>query len=145
MKHLNNIILLLTIIVLSLFTSNCTTNDGDIGPLFGKWKLVEIIDNNKVVGQYTGNIYWSFQNSTLGFTRVNNHNAYDESYCNWTTNDNTLIINFVDSIYRPFSEMGLTEPVCELNINKLDGSEMILSLISSPTTGNPRIYKFKKW
>lgn len=132
----------LIIIAFGFLFSACTHNNGDIGPLFGQWKLVEITVGDDVIYD-SGNIYWAFQSSTLRMVKVREHNNYDEIYCNWQMgNNNQIIISFDDETYSPFPILGL-EKKATLNINKSDGSEMTLSYL--PENGVEKIYKFKKW
>ena len=134
------------VILISIALSACTHNNGNIGPIFGKWKLTEIIESENSINSYSGNIYWSFQNTTMGIIRVNEYNSYTETYCNWSIEDNNnyIIFDFADDRYHPFPELGMPYPRCEMKIQKLNGSEMILYLNAS-SNGTPRIYKFIKW
>ena len=133
-------------VLISIVLSACTQNNGDIGPIFGNWKLTEMTEDGHRTENYSGNIYLAFQNTTMRFVRVNGYNSYDETYCNWSiTDDNNLIVNFADDRYRPFLELGIPYPCCEMKIQKLSSSEMQLYLNATSNTGKPRVYKFIKW
>lgn len=134
----------LTILQLSiiLIATGCTHNNGDIGPLFGKWKLSEIAIDNKAYTEYSGNIFWSFQSSVICMTKVGQHNSYAESYGSWQQSGDILTLRFPDEVYPPFAELKLQRN-SDLQIIRLSGDEMILSYIT--TEGSDIIYKFKKW
>lgn len=119
--------------------AGCTRNDGDIGHLFGQWKLVSITRNGVDDPSYEGNIYWSFQNSTLEMKEVVAHNTVYQTFGNWHETDNTLFFSFPDHDYPPRPSVGLPREA-ELQIIKLDSGSLILSY-GDPAT----IYTFRKW
>ena len=117
----------------------CTRNDGDIGRLFGQWKLISITRNGADDTSYSGNIYWSFQNTTVEMKEVVAHNTVYQTFGNWYETDNTLFVSFPDKDYPPRPTVGLPREA-ELQIVKLAGSDLILSY-GEPAT----IYTFRKW
>lgn len=85
---------LLAIILLA--SGACTRNDGDIGKQFGQWKLVSISRDGADDPSYKGNIYWSFQNSTIEMKEVTDeHEAY-QAFGSYRISDNTMFLSFTD-------------------------------------------------
>ena len=68
MKTLSRIILIITALI-SL--NACTHNNGDIGHLFGTWKLDAITINGEVDSVYAkaDNVLWKFQSSVMSMIR----------------------------------------------------------------------------
>lgn len=48
-----------------LTLASCTHNNGDIGPLFGQWKVTSIDIDEKPMEDYKGNLFFSFQNDVV--------------------------------------------------------------------------------
>lgn len=55
----------------------CTRNNGDIGYLFGTWKLTEIKIDGDIDQSYNGNIFFAFQNNAVA---INQQNAPHDDY-----------------------------------------------------------------
>lgn len=128
-------ILLLAVIALT----GCTRNNGNIGKQFGQWKLVSISIDGVDHPDYKGNIYWSFQGSTIEMKEVDADNVVYQTFGNYRIEDNTLFLSFPDETFPPRPVTGLPRDA-ELQIIKLTGNEMILSY-GDPAT----IYTFHKW
>ena len=130
-------LIILTAIILTL--GACTRNDGNIGKQFGLWKLESITRDGADDPAYRGNIYWSFQNSTIEMKEVvAEHEAY-QAFGTYRIADNTLFLSFTDPDFPPRPATGLPRE-CELQILKLTDSAMVLSY-GEPAT----IYTFRKW
>lgn len=141
----HNIALPAIILIIATTLCCCTHNNGDIGPIFGKWKLTQILLDQQPAPNYTSPTFWSFQNSTMGIIRLRDNNEYDEIYSNFQISDNTLTIDFEDQTYTPFPELLLPDRQTQLQITKLTSSEMQLYLPHNPKTNTATTYKFKKW
>lgn len=89
---------LIHIICLILFMSSlsaCTQNNGDIGPLFGFWRLNELTcDGEPVAGYEAGDEIWSFQNNIIFIQTLGEAHDYEERVGTWTRHDNILSIDF---------------------------------------------------
>lgn len=130
-------ITLLTIFILA--AGGCTRNDGNIGKQFGQWKLMSISRDGADDPSYKGNIYWSFQNTTIEMKEVTDeHEAY-QAFGSYRISDNTMFLSFTDPDFPPRPVAGLPRE-CELQILKLTGSSMVLAY-GEPAT----IYTFRKW
>lgn len=136
MKSILNIILVVAVLVLS---AGCTRNNGDIGKLFGQWQLMSMEREGETVPDYQGNVYWSFQNTTIEMKEVVGGHEYYQSFGNFRVSDNTLFLSFPDKDFKPNPITGL-ERESALQIIKLTGGEMILGY-GDPAT----IYRFRKW
>ncbi len=92
-RLINSILLL----VLLLATGGCTRNNGDIGPLFGNWRLDSMKADGEEVELYddTTLLYvWAFQSSLVKIQTVQPHNDYRWAMGTWTLEGNTLSLDF---------------------------------------------------
>ena len=133
----------LLVLILSLCVG-CTHNNGDIGPFFGKWKLEKMTINGVNDDSYHGNIFWSYQSSTIGLIRVNTPTTSSDTYGNWYVNDDytQMRISFPDDKFQPFPEVKLARE-SQLEILDISGSEMILRYIIKDS--DEIVYYFEKW
>ena len=117
MKTLTRII---SIILLALSLNACTHNNGDIGDLFGTWKLQSITINGESDSTYQSNVLWKFQSSIISMVKVDDTtHSKAESWGTWSySNDDTqLVLDFThtdnnnpnvgSSKYSPFPETHL--------------------------------------
>jgi len=140
MKRLT--LILLMAVILPLVVS-CTHNNGDIGTIFGLWKIVSVdysSDTDK--SDYEGNIFWAFQSTTIKEIKVLESNETKDVYGNYRLYDNTLFLDFPDDIYEPLSDLGLPRQ-CELQVIKMTGNEMVFEY--QPEDENTITYTLKKW
>ena len=86
----------LTIIIflLSILTSSCIQNNGYIGNIFGKWKLIKYSTNH--TEKIIDNIYFSFQNDIISVHNISlDYNIPEIFYGNFKEfNDSIYIGNF---------------------------------------------------
>ncbi len=115
-----------------LFLLTACQNEGDIGSLYGQWKLT----NSHVNGENKlfDNIYFSFQGKVVWVKSVNADNhTYNDVFGNFQHVGDSLLINFVQK-----SELTTTASLIEercgfadadnvrVLIRNLDSSELIL-------------------
>ena len=95
----DTLITALTALLLSVLSASCTHNNGDIGKIFGKWKLTYIEATDTEKPETVGTMFWSFQSSTV-FVQIND-GSHDEigSYGNFRLADETLFLDFADTDY----------------------------------------------
>ena len=74
---------------LLLLFAACTHNDGDIGPLFGQWRLTSPECPDAA-------LYISFQNTTVETKAVYPRHESTEAFGNWTLSDRILTLDFPD-------------------------------------------------
>ena len=92
---------LLRLLILSLLVpaiSSCTHNDGDIGPLFGYWRLDEVTVNDVPENLYdnTGvELYaFAFQSNVMYIQTVKAHLDYDRAFGIWSLDGDRMTWHF---------------------------------------------------
>lgn len=145
-KHIISII----IVSLTILFAGCTSNNGDIGDMFGQWKLTEILHNDGEDSDetYTGNVFWSFQNTTVEIKEIGADNTSAQTYGNFSIEGETLTLTFPDEKFPAPAILG-SEKEYKLQIISLDKSHLTLGLDSPSSVqegyGASTILKFKKW
>ncbi len=140
------------IVIIALFLASCQ-NNGNIGDLFGTWRVDEytvdgVIQTNKVK-QTT----FSFQSGVVYVAvLLNEYQQHIARYGTWVDNGDTFILNFThfdDStpqgtdIYAVPEWLGMTsEEVIIMKVDKHTSSDMEWSWIDDK--GVTRIYKLHK-
>lgn len=136
--------LLACIVVIVPALCSCTRNNGDIGPWFGMWQLLEVQTNGVADADYEGNIFWAFQNNVFQMILRSTEPGdltRDQRWGTWQESDGMLILDFnhyedlypegyVDgyNIYVPFPQTHLPYgEASRLNIVKMKGSDMVLT------------------
>lgn len=132
-------ILFLIIMTASL---SCTHNNGDIGPIFGQWKLTSIFINDKEDQGYKENIFFAFQNDVTSMRIVRENQDVSETFGHWKLDGDILLLIYDDPDLEPLSETYFTEGVNTCEIITLSGKELILK---REANGNIYIYRLKKW
>lgn len=129
------------IFMVFLILTGCQ-NNGHIGKIYGQWKVTHIeCENTSLQEEYTGFMYWSFQNSTTCLTITDDYTIW-QVYGNWRMEDGTLFMEFPDEEFAPPSYTGLTREN-ELQVLKFTSKEMIVCL--HPTLDSSITYYLKKW
>ena len=139
----------ITVITLCLL-SGCTQNDGHIGPIFGSWSLVGITEDGVPIDTGDETVF-SFQNEVVKVVRlVDPPYSTVTKFGNFTLSHDMLTLKFQvgptpsdsymymapDWLYFPKGET-----IIHLDINKLNGSEMELTLDNGEKTLG---YTFRK-
>ena len=85
------------IAITAVLFSSCTRNNGDIGELFGQWKVVSITANGENIPDYDGVMYFAFQSSVYCQKIVNEEAHWDDCvYAKWHYVESGIIIDFAD-------------------------------------------------
>lgn len=129
---------------------SCTHNNGDIGPLFGQWKITDIATTDAVTGTVTHNAtsgaFLSFQNDVVTLTQVyDGQHQSALSYGQWELNGKSLTLYFdiSDGVSLPGA---MFYPRADFNIETLSGSELVMTLASNLPEGAAQVcYTLKKW
>lgn len=132
---------LLALLAGCLFVA-CTHNNGNIGSIFGKWKLVAISAENADPPQIDGTMFWSFQNSTIEMQLLGNHQEESRTYGNWRVADQTLFLDFPDADMPPIPACGLPNQAELQILNSID-NKMIL--VFHPSQSQSITYSFVKY
>lgn len=89
------------IALLSMMSMACTHNNGDIGDLFGVWRLTELTADGEPVELYgnpdDGGLQacdWAFQGNVMKIEMIYPRYDHDASYCIWSREDGKLILDF---------------------------------------------------
>ena len=90
MKSLKAIVF--TLLVNAFFVA-CTTNDGDIGSLFGTWRVERIIVDGKPDAAYVGNLVWKFQGGVLLMQEVEANHEIVNYWSSWSRKDGMIIVS----------------------------------------------------
>lgn len=135
----------------------CTHNNGDIGDLFGTWKLENITIDGAADEAYGNNIVWKFQSSIIEMQQVDDalHESLN-SYGTWSRPaDGVMKLDFTHTDnsypepgaahYSPLPATHLPKAqVIALDILELNGSKMKLRYIDADASTTIEYY-FKKW
>lgn len=130
--------------VLLLTLTSCTHNNGDIGPLFGQWKLVSIDAQGVEIPAYDGDVFWSFQDSAIQILSRTDQHEFEQRYGNWslTDNDTKLVLTFPDDRWPAPQAIGLKE-TSVLRVITLTSRDAVFEL--SDNDGMSITYTLRKW
>lgn len=132
----------LFIALCAMFLASCTHNNGDIGPLFGQWKVTAMEGDGVTLPPYDGNMYWSFQSHTIEMKVVSDDHAVWQTFGNWSKTDNELMLDFPDADRQP-PEMSHLLSSSRLRIWQLDKGKAVF--IYDLPDGGSITYTLKKW
>lgn len=131
---------LIPCVTVVLLMPACTRNDGDIGDLFGRWKVVSISADGEQLALYDDDVLmysWSFQGSLLWVQTLYPHQDYTTVKGMWSRTDRTLSLDFSytgddgDDYYRPPQPLHLvSDGVTVMSIADMSSSEMSLWYVS---------------
>lgn len=113
----------------------CTHNNGDIGPLFGQWRIVGGLPTP--AGEA---LYMSFQNSTVELKAVGDRHESLTAFGNWAQNESTLTLTFPDADRQPPAAFGFSSEM-EFHVEKLTTKKLVL--IEKSASG--RRLELEKW
>lgn len=141
MKRTGTIILTIATVLLWILPS-CTHNNGDIGPVFGNWKLVRTQMSGETEMKIDHPMFWSFQNTTFRCIYKDSEPEGSTTYGNFRIDDNTLFLDFPDENYPPPAALHLPSH-SEWQILKLTHGELTVRYDRTPDSS--AILYFKKW
>lgn len=124
---------------------SCTKHNGDIGPLFGLWKVTAINVDDVTDEDYDGCMYFAFQSSVISMTIVNEETHESKiTYASWKYEGEDLIIDFSDKNYGPFADAtGMQRGQNRVEVVSLKGDDLTLSYLTAK--GKKYVYYLKKW
>ena len=140
--------LMLPVGLLTMLLAGCTRNDGNIGYLFGEWRVESITADGTPLLLYEDDpdapqLYtWAFQSNVIRINTVYAHSLVYDCYGTWERTDHELILTFTytdndntEYRYTPpeilhFSSSGVTD----FTIDRLTGKDMELSRIATDGT-----------
>lgn len=134
---------LLSAVILLMFSS-CTHNNGDIGPLYGQWKLISIDADGIELPEYKGDVFWCFQGGAIQILSRTDQHEFEQRYGNWslTDGDTRLVLTFPDTRWPALQSIGLQE-TSVLRVIALTSRDAVFEL--SDTGGTSITYTLRKW
>ena len=138
-----NRVIWILFVMLSL-CSSCTRNDGDIGELFGMWRVSAISIDGEDMPDYTGSMYFSFQSSVFSMTYINEetHNR-TATYASWRYQGDDLIIDFCEPKFPPIGMSGMLSGQNLVRVGEICGGKLEMSY-ENPD-GKKYVYSLEKW
>ena len=126
--------LLLTVVLTAL--CGCTRNNGDIGDLFGTWRVEEITADGEPTELFTPEklaYTWAFQSHIIYIQTIKPHDSYDRARGTWVQDGDILALDFNhtdidgDLNYTPPAEMHLVaDGITRLEIKELTNKRIHL-------------------
>ena len=142
---------ILTFAALLFSTASCTHNNGDIGNLFGTWRMTSMTVDGEAAEGLRGDYYWAFQNNIIEFLVVDADSHQPERRFGTLTDDGDyLILNLAphgngenDYLYRVPAEL-LLPGDDNVPLRKIEdkGGKLVLGLTTA--TGGEVVYTLKK-
>lgn len=134
------VIAALMAVIVMLLTAACQ-NNGDIGDLYGTWRVDRYTADGEVVHGYADQTVFSFQSSVICIVHLtDDYGSNDRNYGTWSEDGATLTLNFTHSddenapgtgVYRAPEWLGMTsdEPMV-MDVSARSGSDMTLTWVS---------------
>ena len=88
---------------LGIVVTSCTHNDGYIGPLFGKWQLIEMWENGTMTPH--DSLYYNFQSSVIKLQLVHRggiENATDNYFGSYVRENDILKFKIMEPSWLEF-------------------------------------------
>ncbi|MGN0213210.1 MAG: lipocalin family protein [Muribaculaceae bacterium] len=127
-----------------LIVASCTSNNGDIGPWFGIWRVTEITTDGVPDEDYEGNMFFKFQNTVFEMLLVYDDHSADTRFGTWKDEGNGILtVSFPDGKYKPLSASHMSADKNVLTFSGVHSSGFVLRLESSD--GHVYTYRLVKW
>ncbi|MDE7407637.1 MAG: lipocalin-like domain-containing protein, partial [Muribaculaceae bacterium] len=115
----------------------CTShNGGDIGPYFGQWKLESITIDGEIDDEYTGNVFWQFQENVIDILEIVDLHGVIQHFGTWSADGTVLTLQYTygDSHwpsgtgpYAPPASVHLPSGIFSMNVISVSSGKMKLS------------------
>ena len=136
---------------MALVTGACRQNNGDIDFLYGSWALTGYTVDGETPADFEPDLtFFSFQNSIVRVSIVDDHHSFMARWGTWTRDDKVMTFDFGHSddftpagtgAYAPPSWIGISEPDVRMEIVSRDGKDMTM-MYNAPDA--VRVYTLKK-
>ena len=127
-----------------LMVASCTTNNGDIGPWFGTWRVTEITTDGVADADYQGNMFFKFQSTVFEMLLVYDDHGTENRFGIWNDDGKgTLTVSFPDANHEPLPQSHMRAEQNVLTFNGVQSSGFVLRL-DSPG-GHVYTYRLVKW
>lgn len=84
---------LISSLLFILALTSCMHNDGDIGNLFGTWKIETITIDGEKDTKYEGDVFVQFQTEVVRLVQVEHNYDYVEYFGRWSRESNNLLLD----------------------------------------------------
>lgn len=132
---------ILFILLLGFVHQGCTHNNGDIGDLFGTWRLESMTADGEELDLYSNltQLYtWAFQSHIIRIQDIRNNMDHSNCFGTWMQNDDELILNFThendngNNGFLPPTPLHFeTDGITKLTINRLSSKRLQTSYRNS--------------
>lgn len=127
-----------------LMVASCTTNNGDIGPWFGTWRVTEITTDGVADADYRGNMFFKFQSTVFEMLLVHDDHGTENRFGIWNDDGKgTLTVSFPDANHEPLPQSHMRAEQNVLTFDGVKASGFVLRL-DSPD-GHVYTYRLVKW
>ena len=127
-----------------LMVASCTTNNGDIGPWFGTWRVTKITTDGVDDADYQGNMFFKFQSTVFEMLLVHDDHGTENRFGIWNDDGKgTLTVSFPDANHEPLPQSHMRAEQNVLTFNGVQSSGFVLRL-DSPD-GHVYTYRLVKW
>lgn len=127
-----NIILSAIVMMFAVLTS-CTHNNGDIGDMFGLWKVSSIQAEGSEENLAPNDLFMAFQNNVV---------KVRWAYGRWERNGNNLDLIFEMEPYTPPTNSFMVKGTNHCIIEKLNGSDFVFTNTVKNSEGEVTNYRY---
>lgn len=132
------------ILLLAPVLAGCTRNDGDIGELFGMWRVTSITIDETPMTDYSGSLYFAFQSSVFSMTYINEDtHGRTATYASWKYQGEDLLIDFAEPAFAPLEISGMQRGQNFVEVDEVKGNKLVLSYKNPDGIGYT--YSLEKW
>ncbi|MDE6860078.1 MAG: lipocalin-like domain-containing protein [Duncaniella sp.] len=128
---------ILIMLVAGFISAGCTRNNGDIGDLFGDWRLDTLTADGLEMELYNGDVEvytWAFQSNIVRIQEIFTYMDFSDYIGTWRRDGDVLILDFThhadygDENFSPPEDLHLVEHgVTKLDIVRLDSRKLQVS------------------
>ena len=122
----------------------CTRHNGDIGELFGSWRVTDITIDDEPMSDYSGSLYFAFQSSVFSMTYINEEtHVRTATYASWEYQDDDLLIDFCEPSFGPLQISGMQWGVNFVEVVEFKGDRLVMSYENPQSVRYT--YTLQKW
>lgn len=143
------------LIIITAILGACTRNDGNIGQLFGMWRMVEATEAGQPLELPADTYYvWSFQNNITQIKEMHTNLTYNEYWCTFSDTSFDITLNFNHSDdennagfwpYMTPDQLGFAPAPCTVTLRKLEFKPRTMHLeYVNPDNGTTYTYTLNK-
>ncbi|MGM9803107.1 MAG: hypothetical protein ACI308_02915 [Muribaculaceae bacterium] len=127
-----------------MMAASCTTNNGDIGPWFGTWRVNELQCDGVAQPDYQGNLFIKFQNTVVQLVLTGDNHTAANSYGTWQDHgEGTMTLTFADEKRLPMPDSHFTAGTNAVTY-AWHGGDVVTFTVTQPD-GHTYTYRMQKW